>query len=288
MKDYQKEFPVGKMCKIFKVSKSGFYGMRHYIPSNRDNENRALLVEIRRIHEQSKATYGSPRITHELKSRGFNVSRPRVARLMKQSAIRAVHAKKFVVTTDSKHTYPVVENKLDRNFSAAQERAQIWVSDITYIRTMKGWLYLTIVLDLFDRKVIGWSLSGDMTAENTSIAAWKMATKNRPPSKNLIFHSDRGVQYACNTFANLLESYKGVERSMSRKGNCWDNAVAESFFKTIKVELIYRSRYINKEIAALSVFEWIETWYNRNRRHSALGNLTIMEFEKSRQLKNVA
>lgn len=288
MKDYQKEFPVGKMCKIFKVSKSGFYGKRHYISSNRNNENRALLAEIRRIHEQSKASYGSPRITDELKSRGFKVSRPRVARLMKQSSIRAVHAKKFVVTTDSKHKYPVVENKLNRNFSSVQDKAQVWVSDITYIRTMKGWLYLTIVLDLFDRKVIGWSLSSDMTAENTSIAAWRMAVINRPPSKNLIFHSDRGVQYACDAFENLLASYKGVERSMSRKGNCWDNAVAESFFKTIKVEHIYRNRYINKEIAALSVFEWIETWYNRNRRHSALGNLTILEFEKSMQLKNVA
>ena len=288
MKDYQKEFPVEKMCRIFKVSKSGFYGVRNYIPSGRNNENRALLIEIQRIHEQSKASYGSPRITDELRSRGFNASRPRVARLMKHSNIRAVHARKFVVTTNSKHTYPVVENKLNRNFSAAQEKAEIWVSDITYIRTMKGWLYLTIVLDLFDRKVIGWSLSHDMTAENTSIAAWRMAVKNRRPSKNLIFHSDRGVQYACHAFANLLRSYIGVVRSMSRKGNCWDNAVAESFFKTIKVEHIYRSRFQNKEQAALSVFEWIETWYNKNRRHSALGNRTIMEFEKFMQLKNVA
>jgi transposase InsO family protein len=275
------------MCRVLKVSKSRYYQMKNYIPSKRDGENRMLLSEIRRIHEQSKASYGSPRMAEELKKRGFKVSRPRVARLMKQSGIKAVHAKKFVVTTDSKHKYPVVENKLDRNFSA-QNTEQAWVSDITYIKTLKGWLYLTIILDIFDRKVIGWALSSDLTAENTSVAAWRMAVKNRPPSQKLIFHSDRGVQYASHAFANLLSSYKCVERSMSRKGNCWDNAVAESFFKTIKVELVYRNRYTDKNQAAISIFEWIETWYNRNRRHSALGNLTINEFEKLMQLKNAA
>jgi transposase InsO family protein len=245
-----------------------------------------LLFEIRRIHEESRASYGSPRITDELKKRGFDVSRPRVARLMKQSGIHAVHKKKFVVTTDSKHKYPVVENKLNRDFSAEQAGKK-WVSDITYIRTATGWLYLTVILDLFDRKVIGWSQSTDMTVENTIMAAWKMAVGNRAPSKHLLFHSDRGIQYACGDFVKLLESYPCVERSMSRKGNCWDNAVAESFFKTLKVELIYRNKYKSKEDAALSVFEWIETWYNRNRRHSALGNLTINEFE-NRQFRNVA
>ncbi len=287
MNDHQREFPVGKMCRVFKVSKSGFYGWRDRTPSNRDNENRMLLCEIQRIHEESRASYGSPRITDELRARGFDVSRPRVARLMRKNGIRAVHAKKFVATTDSKHRYPVVGNKLDRNFSAG-EGGRAWVSDITYVKTSKGWLYLTVVLDLFDRKVIGWSQSGDLSAENTSIAAWKMAVRNRAPSKGLIFHSDRGVQYACNDFTRLLDSYRYVERSMSRKGNCWDNAVAESFFKTIKVELVYRNRYPGKEEAALSVFEWIETWYNKNRRHSALGNLTIDEFENLIKIRNAA
>lgn len=287
MKDYQREYPVGKMCKVFKISKQSYYRLRNYIPSNRDSENRALLWEIRKVHKNSKASYGSPRITEELKASGFKVSRPRVARLMKQSGIRAVHAKKFVATTDSKHNYPVVENKLDRNFTT-QAKGIIWVSDITYIKTMKGWLYLTVILDLFDRKVVGWSQSADMSAENTSIAAWKMAVKNRPPSDKLLFHSDRGIQYACHAFTNLLDSYQCVERSMSRKGNCWDNAVAESFFKTIKTELIYRNRYETREVAALSIFEWIETWYNRNRRHSTLGNRTIIEFEILTNLKNVA
>jgi transposase InsO family protein len=205
---------------------------------------------------------------------------------MKQSGIRAVHKRKYVVTTESKHTYPVVENKLDRNFTADQP-GKAWVSDITYIKTGTGWLYLTVILDLYDRKVIGWSHSSDMTAQNTTIAAWKMAVGNRHPSKHLIFHSDRGIQYACNEFVKLLESYPHIERSMSRKGNCWDNAVAESFFKTLKVERVYRNRYKSKQEAALSIFEWIETWYNRNRRHSALGNLTINEFT-NRQFKNAA
>jgi len=275
------------MCKVFKVSRSGFYAWQNHMPSKRDNENRMLLCEIMRVHERSKASYGSPRMTDELRARGFDVSRPRVARLMRKNGIRAVHAKKFVVTTDSKHRYPVVENKLDRDFSAG-ESGRAWVSDITYVKTAKGWLYLTVVLDLFDRKVLGWSQSDDLCAEKTTVAAWKMAVVNRPPSKKLIFHSDRGIQYACHDFVNLLDSYKCVERSMSRKGNCWDNAVAESFFKTIKVELIYRNGYREKKEAALSIFEWIETWYNRNRRHSALGNMTINEFEKSMQLKNVA
>tara|TARA_R110000751_G_C13720837_1_gene475440 strand:+ start:370 stop:1233 length:864 start_codon:yes stop_codon:yes gene_type:complete len=287
MKDHQREFPVGKMCKVLKVSRSGFYDWRNNKPSNRDSENRMLLSEIMRIHGRSKASYGSPRITEELRARGFDVSRPRVARLMKKNKIRAVHAKKFVATTDSRHKYPVVENRLDRNFTAEGE-GRAWVSDITYVRTSKGWLYLTVVLDLFDRKVIGWSQSADLSAENTTIAAWKMAVGNRPPSKKLIFHSDRGVQYACHDFARLLDSYSCVERSMSRKGNCWDNAVAESFFRTIKVELVYRNRYPGREEAALSIFEWIETWYNRDRRHSALGHMTIKEFENLKQFKKAA
>lgn len=287
MNDYRMEFPVGKMCKVFKVSKSAYWRWRNYNPSNRDRENRLLLFEIRRIHQENKASYGSPRITKELKARGFDVSRPRVARLMKKNGIRAVHAKKFVVTTDSKHNYPVAENKLNRNFTA-NRIAEVWVSDITYVKTAKGWIYLTVILDLFDRKVIGWSISDDMTAKNTTIKAWKMAVNNRPPLENLLFHSDRGIQYACSDFTMLLDSYSTVQRSMSRKGNCWDNAVAESFFKSIKVEHIYRQRFTNKKQAALSIFEWIETWYNRNRRHSALNYMTILEFEKSRQIKNVA
>lgn len=267
------------MCKMFKISKSSFYSITRFVPSARDGENRLLLCEIQRIHELSKASYGSPRITEELKLRGFSVSRARVARLMKQKGIRAVHAKKYVRTTDSKHSYPVVENLLDQNFNA-DSPGQKWVSDLTYIKTAKGWLYLTVVIDLYDRKVIGWSQSKDMTAINTTIAAWKMAIRNRQVSSELIFHSDRGIQYACKEFTTLLESYPNLKRSMSRKGNCWDNAVAESFFKTLKVEHIYQEKYSSQEHAGLKIFEWIETWYNRHRRHSALNNMSIEEFNK--------
>ena len=287
MRDYQKEYPIGKMCKVFRVSRSGYYQAKSYLPSRRDGENGLLLSEIRRIHQQSKATYGSPRMTEELNTRGYKASRPRVARLMKLHGIRAIHKKRFVVTTDSKHSYPVVENKLDRNFST-NTPAAAWVSDITYIRTAQGWLYLTAILDLYDRKVVGWSLSKDLSTRNTTLKAWKMAVKNRPPSEKLIFHSDRGIQYASADFTRLLDSYSQVERSMSRKGNCWDNAVAESFFKTIKSELVYRTRYTDRRVAALSIFEWIETWYNRHRRHSALGNLTIVEYGQKMNLKNAA
>lgn len=267
------------MCKIFKVSKSAFYASQQGLTSKRDRENRVLLSQIMRTHTQSKASYGSPRIAAELNKQGFKASRQRVARLMKNNKIRAVHAKGFVVTTDTKHNYEVVENKLNREFTAMRP-ATAWVSDITYIKTGEGWLYLTTIIDLYDRKVIGWSYSKDLTAKNTTVACWKMAVTNRPFKEDLLFHSDRGVQYACNEFRELLESYKNVERSMSRKGNCWDNAVAESFFKTLKVELVYQNRYETRKQAALAIFEWIETWYNTNRRHAALNNQTIMEFNQ--------
>lgn len=281
------EYPVEKMCKVFKVSKSRYYEWRNYLGSKRHNENRSILAQIRRIHELSKASYGSPRIANELSKLGCKVSRPRVARLMKQNGIRSVHAKKFKVTTNSKHTYPVMENLISRNFTTS-EKAQVWVSDITYVRTQKGWMYLTVIIDLYDRKVIGWAMSRDMTAANTTLRAWQMAVKNRPLTGELIFHSDRGIQYECTAFAQLLGSYKLVKRSMSRKGDCWDNAVAESFFKTLKVELVYQTKFECQQTAQMEIFEWIEIWYNKNRRHTALGNLTINEFEESMKIKNAA
>lgn len=287
MKDHQKEFPVEKMCKVFKISKSAFYERFHHTPSNRDNENRALLFEIKRIHQESRASYGSPRITKELIARGFKASEPRVARLMRQAGIKSVHAKKYVVTTDSKHEHKPADNVLNRSF-AATGPGEAWVSDLTYIRTGAGWLYFTAIVDLYDRKVVGWSYSNDMTASKTTVAAWRMAVRNRAIAKPLIFHSDRGVQFACNEFTSLLKSYGWVTQSMSRKGNCWDNAVAESFFKSLKVECVYQTRYTNRREAELDVFQWIETWYNKKRRHSTLGHLTIDEFNKLNQNKCAA
>jgi transposase InsO family protein len=238
-------------------------------PSRLDIENDELSQRIKKIYESSKKTYGSPRVTIALLEEGIHVSRPRVARLMKQQNLQSIIRKKWIVTTDSRHNYPVVENKLNRDFNVTRT-GQVWVSDITYIKTSQGWLYLTVIIDLYDRKVIGWSFSRSLKAACTTITAWRMAIRNRPIIQVLIFHSDRGIQYACNEFKNILSSNKLVERSMSRKGDPWDNAVAESFFKTLKVEHIYHNSYKTFREAELSVFEYIEAWYNVNRIHTTI------------------
>lgn len=266
------------MCKVLQVSKSGYYKWLKSSPSKRAMQNKVLTDQIRQIYQRSKQTYGSPRITYELRVHGFDISRPRVARLMRKAGIRSKVRRKYIVTTDSKHRFNIADNLLDRNFQVG-EIGKVWVSDITYIRTAQGWLYLTTIIDLGDRKVIGWSLSKSLKAEHTSMAAWRMAVKNRPITHELIFHSDRGVQYACTEFVTLLKTYKTVSQSMSRKGNCWDNAVAESFFKSLKAEWTNWHKYQSLNEAALSVFEYIETWYNLKRRHSALGYMTPVEYE---------
>lgn len=264
---------------LFKVSRSGYYKWLKDDLSFRGKENQRLTAQILKVHTDSKGTYGSPRIAGELNRQGIKVSRPRVARLMQQAKIRSIIKRKFRVTTDSSHRFPIAENKLARNFKPGTIGAA-WVSGITYIKTKQGWLYLTTVIDLGDRKVIGWALSQAMKAVDTVIPAFKMAQRNRPITAELIFHSDRGVQYACNEFSNLLDNNSLVKRSMSRKGNCWDNAVAESFFKTLKAECVYQNRWETRQQAALIVFEYIEIWYNRKRLHSALGYRSPQEFEK--------
>jgi transposase InsO family protein len=276
------------MCKVFKVRKSSYYQWLRNGPSKRWQENEKLLTEIMDIFEDTNSTYGSPRMTKELRARGQIIGKNRIANMMRAADLRARKPKRFKVTTDSKHNYPVAPNVLDRKFKAIRP-GQIWVSDITYVRTKSSWLYLTVIIDLYDRKVIGWSMSKGLSAIETVIRAWLMATRNRPVKQELIFHSDRGIQYACKEFAGILDKNELIIRSMSRKGNCWDNAVAESFFKTIKVEWIYSNNFVNQEQAQLSIFEWIESWYNRRRRHSALGYQTIEEFEtNSTNFKNVA
>ena len=276
------------MCKVFKVTKSSYYAWLKNGPSMRWVDNEHLLTQIMEIFENSKQTYGSPRITQELRAMGRRVSKNRIADMMRAAEIRARKPRKFMVTTDSKHNYPIVPNVLDRRFSATRE-GEIWISDLTYVRTNSGWLYLTVIIDMYDRKVIGWSMSTGLSADETVIPAWLMATKVRPITQPLIFHSDRGIQYACNAFASMLKSNHLITRSMSRKGNCWDNAVAESFFKTIKVEWIYANKYMGQQQAQLSIFQWIEGWYNRKRRHSALGYKTIDEFARiNSNFKNAA
>lgn len=267
------------MCKVFKVRKSSYYRWLKEGPSQRWQENENILVEIMDIFDESKESYGSPRMTQELKARGMVIGQNKVAAMMRAADMRAKRKKKFKGTTDSKHNYPVAPNLLNQDFSVTKP-GEVWVSDITYVRTNSGWLYLTVIIDLYDRKIIGWSMSKGLSALETIIAAWFMAVRNRPISTDLIFHSDRGIQYASNEFTKLLKNNKLIRQSMSRKGNCWDNAVAESFFKTIKVEWIYNQKFTNQEQAQLSIFEWIESWYNRKRRHSALGYKTIDEFSE--------
>lgn len=276
------------MCNVFKISRSAYYKWLKGGVSKREQENQILLKEIRIIFNMSKQTYGSPRISKELERRDLKTSRPRVAKIMRKAGLKSKVKKKYRITTDSNHKYPVSKNHLKRNFNP-KKMNQAWVSDITYIRTSQGWLYLTIILDLYDRQVIGWSLSKTMHTYVTIIPAWKMAVSKRSITSELIFHSDRGIQYACSEFRNLIKSNKLVVQSMSRKANCWDNAVAESFFKTLKAECIYHQNYRTIKEAELAVFEYIEIWYNRRRLHSALGYLSPLEFEsKYYQLENVA
>lgn len=238
------------MCRVFKVSRSGYYDWIHRKPSQRELERLQISKEIQMIYQMSNGRYGSPKITRELNEKGWRVSRPRVARIMSSQGIKSIINRKFkVVTTDSKHNFPIAENLLNRNFGA-DVPGQKWVSDITYIPTRQGWMYLTIIMDLYDRKVIGWALSTTMTTQDTILAAWKMAILNRPIEQHqLIFHSDRGVQYASYAFTNQLKRY-GVTQSMSRKGNCWDNAVAENFFKILKSELVSFLLQVHTEIRA--------------------------------------
>ena len=288
IKNNERIFPIEKMCKVLQIGTRSYYQWKSQSVS--DRKQRVILVKekISSIYFDSKQRYGSPRITVELDSLGSKVSRVTVAKYMNQLGLRSKLSKKFKVTTNSKHTHLIMPNVLNREFKVA-EPSRAWVSDITYIRVKEGFLYLTTVLDLYDRKIIGWSLSNGMSTEETSLAAWKMAVKNRSIVKGLIFHSDRGVQYASKKFANVVDSYKIINRSMSRKGNCWDNAVAESFFKTLKTELIYGNKLISKEQMELLIFEYIEIWYNRKRRHSSLDYKTIEEFwNQKNNFKNVA
>ena len=286
-------FPIGKMCNVMKVSRSGYYNRSLGVISQRVHRCNYIKEEIKMIFERSKKRYGSPRITRELRSLGMIVSENFVAKRMKEMNIHSMVRKKYrVTTTDSSHGYATVENVLDRDFTAKAKNEK-WVSDITYIPTLEGFIYLTTVLDLFDRKVIGWALSDTMKAQHTTLSALRMALVHRPLEKSaqLVFHSDRGVQYACDDFVIELGK-NNITRSMSRKGDCWDNAVAESFFKTLKAELVYHENYQTKKQAMQSIFEYIETFYNTTRRHSHLNNLSIFEFEKlittNNNLKNAA
>lgn len=266
------------MCEVMEVSRSGYYAWRNAEPSPRSQENASLRLEIESIFEESNETYGSPRVAAELNHEGFKASRPRVARIMKEAGLKAQKKRKSVPkTTDSDHDHPICPNLLARNFEPG-ELAKAWVSDITYIPTNQGWRYLTVVLDLGDRSIIGWAFSQDMTAANTTIKAFNIATKNRKPKDDMIFHSDRGSQYACHAMREAIGKHPQIRQSMSRKADCWDNAVAESFFHTLKNDAIHDAKHKDPKEVEMDLFQYIEIWYNRKRRHSSLGYLSPLQF----------
>jgi putative transposase len=281
--DLRKEHDVSKMCRSLSVSRSGFYCWSDPTPSRREEENNRLEKEILSIHKEFKARYGSPRIHEELKGRGLPCNHKRVERLMKKNGIRAKAAKKWkVMTTDSNHSLPVAGNLLNRDFDPAGPN-RVWVSDITYIRTAEGWTYLATVIDLWSRKVVGWEMSDNMETGLVLTALARACSKRGYP-KGVIFHSDRGSQYASHELRKALKDNKFIQ-SMSRKGDCWDNACAESFFKTLKVEEVFERNYQSRMEARMSVFAYIEAFYNRKRRHSYLGYISPDNFERCNILK---
>ncbi len=286
MADHNHNFSITKMSRVFGVSRSGYYSWLGRAPSNRARQNVRLRTAIRRVWLDANKRYGSPRIHRQLLAEGWRASRPRIARLMKAMGIASRIRKTWVKTTHSAHHWPVAANLLDRKF-APVGLCQVWVSDITYIRGENGWLYLTTVMDLGDRQILGWSLSDGMSAQETSMAAFTQAVIRRPPGKDLIFHSDQGVQYACEDFTQILAKYS-ITQSMSRKGNCWDNAPAESFFKTLKYELDMPDRYGSYQQARTAMFEFIEIWYNRKRLHSALNYQSPTQAEQNLKPKQAA
>ena len=276
------------MCKYMKVSRNAFY---HWFKGSTQSKKKTkvvmLMERIRSIFYESKEVYGSLRIQKQLDRENICFSRAYIGVLMRKMGLRSVLKRKFVITTDSNHVFPIAENVLNRNFTS-NILGEKWVSDITYIRVNDDWNYLTTIIDLADRKVVGWTLSEDMTVENTVYQTWLVARKNRTISANHIFHSDRGVQYASNKIKTLLGQNTNISQSMSRKGNCWDNAVAESFFKTIKYECINRYKFTSYRSLFNCITQYID-WYNTKRLHSSLGYLTPLEMEiKLRKVNKIA
>lgn len=270
-------FPVAFMCRRLDVSRSAYYAWERKPVSNKMQEDQRLLEKIEESHKASRQTYGSPRIADDLKDQGEIVGRHRIARIMRENGIIGMPKKKFRKTTDSNHTYPVAPNLLEREFDV-ECPDEAWVGDITYIWTSRGWVYLAVILDLCSRRVVGWSLDDNMRTELV-LRALAMAKGHREVLPGLIFHSDQGSQYASDAYQRALGA-SGMVSSMSRRGDCWDNAVAESFFATCKRELIDRYFWINKKSVRMAVHEYIEVFYNRKRKHSTNGNLSPVDFER--------
>lgn len=282
------EFHVTTMCRVLRVKKASYYAWVTRPPSARAMDDAQLAETIKAIHGTSRRTYGSPRVHEELKAQGHQVGEKRVARIMQEDGLRAKTPRRFRVTTDSTHAHPIAPNVLDRQFAVAPAAPpdRVWVGDITYLTTREGWLYLAVVLDLASRRVTGWAMRHTLEGALTRDAL-TMALAGRQPEPGLLHHSDRGSQYAAGEYQELLAAH-AMECSMSRVGDCWDNAVAESFFATLKRELADDADWATREEARTAVFEYIEVWYNQQRRHSSLGYLSPAAFEEQAAMRELS
>lgn len=277
IKEQRCEYPVSWMCRRLGVSRSGFYAWLRREPSNRDRADRRLAVKITAAFRENRGVYGSPRILDELRDTGERVGRKRVARLMRQLDLSASLPKRFQKTTDSDHGRPAAPDLVKRQFRPTRPD-EVWAADISYIRTWEGWLYLAVVIDLFSRRVIGWSTANHLRTD-LAMEALQMAVRHRQPPRGIIHHSDRGTQYASRRYRTFLRRH-GIASSMSRRGNCWDNAVVESFFGTLKTEEIYRQTIPTRAHGRRTVVDYIRNFYNPRRRHSTLGNISPMRYER--------
>jgi putative transposase len=276
---------VRTLCRVLGVTEQGYYAWSKRGPSKRKEDDERLSAEIRVLFADKKRRYGSPRLHDDLKARGRKVGKKRVERLMREEGLRAKAARKFRATTDSSHGKPPAPDLVKQNFSVTAPN-RVWVGDITYLWTAEGWLYLAVFIDLFSRRVVGWSLGRRLDASLVMTAFTKACVRRRPP-EGLIVHTDRGVQYTSEAFVAAVAGVR-ARQSMSRKGCCWDNAVAESFFHSLKVEAIYGSRFETRREMECEVFDYIERFYNQERRHSAIGRLTPLEFERKKMNRKAA
>lgn len=282
VRDHVRCWAVATMCRVLEVSRAGYYAWRDRKLSNRAERDIELFAAIRASHKRSRGNYGSPRIHAELAKNGTRCGRKRVARIMRRHGIVGKKRRHFRLTTDSRRAHPAAPNVVARKFDPAIVAPNsVWVGDITYIPTFEGWLYLAVVLDLHSRRVIGWAMNA-MRDAAIAIDALEMAVADRQPSAGTVFHSDQGSQYTCEAFRAALARH-GFVQSMSRKSNCWDNAVAESFFATLKLELVDGARFATRSAARAGIFEYIEVWYNRQRLHSTLGFTAPADFERAGQ-----
>jgi len=273
-------FPVALMCRILAVSRAGFYAWRRRPAARRTRQDGTLAVAVAAIYAEHHGRYGTPRVRMELRDRGQRTGRKRIARLMRAQGLRARPKRRYRTTTDSRHGLPVCPNLLARRFAVAKPNTA-WVTDMTYLWTAQGWLYLAVIIDLFLRRVVGWSMS-ERIDRKLALDALRMALAQRRPQPGLIHHSDRGSQYASADYQRLLAQH-GLRGSMSRRGDCWDNAVAESFFASLKLELVYQVQWRTRAEVRTAIFEYLELFYNRRRRHSSLGYLSPVEFERQNQ-----